>query len=222
MEINEYQKISKEEALSINQKWFFTGSPCVNGHIDRRYIKTGICYKCKSEQNKRNRKNNPDKLKEISRRSYILNREKKLLYCKKWSEENKEKSNEIKKQWKIRNKDKVKKYNHLYNKKKRENPYFRLSKNISKAIWECLKGNKNHKSWLIYVDYSLDDLIKHLEDRFKNGMNWDNYGSYWHLDHIKPLSWFNLESEFKEAWSLSNLQPLEAKVNYSKSNRYEG
>lgn len=53
-------------------------------------------------------------------------------------------------------------------------------------------------------------------------MTWNNYGPYWHLDHIRPLSWFNLETEFMEAWSLNNLQPLEAKLNLSKNNRYEG
>lgn len=53
-------------------------------------------------------------------------------------------------------------------------------------------------------------------------MTWDNYGKYWHLDHIKPLSWFDLETEFKDAWHLSNLQPLEATENLSKNNRYIG
>jgi 5-methylcytosine-specific restriction endonuclease McrA len=53
-------------------------------------------------------------------------------------------------------------------------------------------------------------------------MTWENYGIYWHIDHIKPLSWFNLETEFKDAWALSNLQPLEATKNLSKGNRYIG
>lgn len=214
--------ISKQEALLINQKWFFTGIECSNNHIAKRYTKTMVCYKCKSEQNKRNRLNNPIKAKEIAKRTYVLNKEKRLLSSKNWCKNNRNKSNEIKKQWKLRNHEKVREYNSNYNKRKRKDPYFRLSKNVSKSIWECLKGNKNHISWLNYVDYSLDDLVKHLESKFKKEMNWDNYGSYWHLDHIKPLSWFDLENEFKEAWSLSNLQPLEAKVNCSKSNRYEG
>jgi hypothetical protein len=52
-------------------------------------------------------------------------------------------------------------------------------------------------------------------------MNWENYGSYWHLDHVTPLSWFK-EDELNKAWTLSNLQPLKAILNYSKGNRYKG
>lgn len=53
-------------------------------------------------------------------------------------------------------------------------------------------------------------------------MNWSNYGKIWHLDHIKPLSWFNLETEFEQAWSLDNLQPMLSRENLSKNNRYFG
>ena len=73
------------------------------------------------------------------------------------------------------------------------------------------------------LGYSPDDLIYHLEKQFKDGMSWDNYGE-WHIDHIKPDSWFNYKStddeEFKKSWALSNLQPLWARDNLSKNNRY--
>ena len=46
----------------------------------------------------------------------------------------------------------------------------------------------------------------------------------WHIDHKKPVSWFNFktvtDSEFVECWSLSNLQPLSREENQSKSNRW--
>jgi hypothetical protein len=45
-------------------------------------------------------------------------------------------------------------------------------------------------------------------------MNWNNHGKgkdKWHIDHIKPVSHFIFESfedeQFKECWSLSNLEP---------------
>jgi len=83
------------------------------------------------------------------------------------------------------------------------------------------KDNKTFSS----LGYSPDDLINHLENQFQDGMSWDNYGLYgWHIDHIKPDSWFNYKStedkEFKKSWALSNLQPLWAKDNLSKNNRY--
>ena len=56
-------------------------------------------------------------------------------------------------------------------------------------------------------------------------MTWDNYGK-WHIDHIYPISLFDKEKiknynsqEFKDCWTLKNLQPLWAFENISKGNR---
>ena len=42
-------------------------------------------------------------------------------------------------------------------------------------------------------------------------MNWENYGTYFHIDHIKPCSLFNIEDDndrrLMNHWS--NLSPLE-------------
>lgn len=96
---------------------------------------------------------------------------------------------------------------------------------MSNFIYWALKGKKNGKSWTEFVDYSLEELMSHLESKFDENMNWDNYGKYWHIDHIKPKSLFKYsdftDKEFKECWSLSNLQPLEAMENISKGARYE-
>ena len=73
--------------------------------------------------------------------------------------------------------------------------------------------------------YTIEELKTHLESKFAEGMNWDNYGYYgWHLDHIKPKSWFDCsdEKQLLECWSLANLQPLWAFDNMSKGNRFIG
>jgi hypothetical protein len=53
-------------------------------------------------------------------------------------------------------------------------------------------------------------------------MTWDNYGE-WHVDHIKPISSFNItemgDEEFMECWSLNNLQPMWREENIRKSNK---
>ena len=85
---------------------------------------------------------------------------------------------------------------------------------------------KNGRSWLNFVDYTIEELMNHLESKFKQGMNWQNHGSVWHIDHIKPISLFKFSSpedpDFKECWSLSNLQPLFKEENLSKGNRFIG
>jgi len=66
--------------------------------------------------------------------------------------------------------------------------------------------------------------MKHIESQFDENMTWENYGSYWHVDHIKPQSLFEFESAdddgFKKCWALENLQPLSAKENWKKGNKY--
>jgi len=52
-------------------------------------------------------------------------------------------------------------------------------------------------------------------------MTWDNYGPKWHIDHIVPISNFNLENreQFLQACNWLNLQPLWAEENLKKGNR---
>jgi 5-methylcytosine-specific restriction endonuclease McrA len=76
------------------------------------------------------------------------------------------------------------------------------------------------------VGYTVGSLAKHLESQFDDKMSWNNYGKYWHIDHIIPKSWFSYEDvkdkDFQKCWALNNLQPLEAMKNLSKNNRYIG
>ena len=214
--------ITKEEAIKLNQKWFYTGLACKNNHIDKRYVNTGICYTCKRNLNKGCNSRNKNTLKAISIRSYLNHKNEKLAASKRWALSNPDKVRLIKAKNKVKHRFKYLQTEKLRQKLKRKtDPYFRLSKNMSKAIWQNLSGQKGYSKWLNLVDYTFEELKIHLESKFKCGMNWDNYGSYWHVDHVKPLSWFT-GNEFKEAWSLSNLQPLEASINLSKCNRYIG
>ena len=114
-------------------------------------------------------------------------------------------------------------------KKLKTDSRFKLDSYFSKYIRSALKkvySSKNGRNWESLVGYDAQQLKEHLEKQFKPEMNWDNHGTYWHIDHIKPKSWFKYDSaehpEFKQCWSLKNLQPLEAEKNLAKSNKYEG
>ena len=72
------------------------------------------------------------------------------------------------------------------------------------------------------LPYTVIELKNYLESKFENGMTWENMGE-WHIDHIVPVSRFNFTTmdciEFKQAYSLSNLQPLWEFDNLSKNNK---
>lgn len=96
---------------------------------------------------------------------------------------------------------------------------YKLNCYISTAMWRSLKGSKGGEFWLNLVGYTFNELKKHLEKQFVNGMTWDNYGK-WHIDHKIPISVFNFtkpeDNDFKRCWALKNLQPLWAKENQLK------
>lgn len=64
-------------------------------------------------------------------------------------------------------------------------------------------------------------LIKQwLEYNFDETMNWDNYGTYWEVDHVIPTSWYDLtqQSEIDNCYDWKNFSPLSKSDNQEKSN----
>ena len=78
-------------------------------------------------------------------------------------------------------------------------------------------GRKKHGGSYEMLGYSREDLMDRMESLFSIDMSWENYGD-WHIDHIKPVSWFikNGITNPAEINALDNLQPLWAQDNYKK------
>lgn len=66
---------------------------------------------------------------------------------------------------------------------------------------------------------------QHLKDWilfcFEDDMAMENHGDVWHVDHVIPVSTFDLESEDQVimCFNWQNLSPLKAEINLSKNNR---
>lgn len=155
----------------------------------------GLCSECK-ECCKEVKRTNPEYLRW------------KKQYEKKYCEKNKKKIRDYKNKWELE--------------REKSDPSFKLGKRLRNRIRCALKGNFKHSSLTEGLGCSLQDLKKHLELQFQPGMTWENYGVYgWHIDHIKPLSSFDLtdKKQFLEACHYTNLRPLWAKENLEKHNK---
>lgn len=114
--------------------------------------------------------------------------------------------------------------NYIANKRKTD-LHYKLRCRIGTLLRGKLKRRllgKSNKTSVSVLGFTIDDLKRHLEKQFKNGMSWENM-HLWHIDHIKQDCTFNYTSindeEFKLSWKLSNLRPLWAKENQRRSKR---
>ena len=66
---------------------------------------------------------------------------------------------------------------------------------------------------------TVQEYRNNLESQFKPEMTWENHGKIWEIDHIIPLSLFNLtkEEEQKRGFHHSNTQPLFKTTKIAKS-----
>ena len=194
---------------------------------DKR-VKSGlqsICRKCHyifySECSKRWKGENKEKIKSCRKKWNADNPLRLKNYHKVYRQKYKKEIRDYQREWKIKNPEKVR----AGIKKRRLNPKNRLDDSISESIRKVLRGKKAGRKWEILTGYKLENLITHLEKQFDDKMSWDNYGSYWEIDHIQPKSLFHYEEpediEFRKCWALENLQPLEKLLNRKKYNKVQ-
>lgn len=92
---------------------------------------------------------------------------------------------------------------------------------LTSALKRGISGNFNKE--MEYLGCSMKHFMSILESKFYEDMSWENYGAYWHIDHIRPRCSFDLtkDEDKKICFHYSNLQPLTAKDNMSKGSKYK-
>ena len=163
-------------------------------------------------------------VKEKRRQYYLKNKEKLDNYQKqyhkdtdykankKWNEANKEKYKESMDNWRKENIEHHRETRAAYMREYRRNtPDYILKENVSHYIRRVLNGGKSG-SYKKYLGCNIKEYKQYLEQKFTDKMNWDNYGTYWEIDHIIPTSKGG-------SFHYSNTQPLSVTENRSKGNR---
>jgi hypothetical protein len=100
-------------------------------------------------------------------------------------------------------------------KEQASNVNYRLKKSLAARLRTVL--NKTD-STMNYVGCNIPYLREWFEYNFTPEMNWDNYGSYWSIDHIIPVRKFDLTNDVEKlrCWNWSNLVPVSVKYNSTK------
>ncbi|HUX80303.1 MAG TPA: hypothetical protein VMW10_11275 [Alphaproteobacteria bacterium] len=220
---NKYREENKEETLKRCQEYHRINREALLKNAKKRYQSNREKL---IESVHEYRKNNKEKVVQTKKNCYQKNKEKVLHKRKEYYLENKEE---------ILEKDKIYKKKHIeryrvnqreWKKKKYATDIkFNLNEKITSGIRISLKSGKGGRHWETMVDFTVDQLIIHLDSLFKPGMTWAKLlNGEIHIDHIRPKASFNFTSpddfEFKECWALSNLQPLWAEDNLKKRDKW--
>lgn len=106
--------------------------------------------------------------------------------------------------------------------KYRTNVQYKLGRLFRRRMLSALMSQnitKTFQSHVRLLGCTVEEAQKHIEAKFEPWMSWENHGPQsWHIDHVKPLSAFDLTDPVQaaEACHYTNLQPLHWRDNIVK------
>jgi hypothetical protein len=178
--------------------------------------------------------------KKESKERYVNN----IEYFEKYRKEHRDKINEKLSEWRKNNPKYRREYyeknykkeigyyklNHEKNKKNqleyikkkyKNNILFSLKLKLNSRLHKVLKRNNFEKKYRFteILGCNLEEFKVYFESKFTEGMSWDLMGKEIHIDHIIPCASAKTEEEMINLFHYTNLQPLWAKDNISKSDK---
>ena len=153
-------------------------------------------------------------------------------YPKLYYIDNKEKEAIRKKVYRQENTEYLREYQRTYSKLRYDSDFvFKMSRVLRSRLNTAIKEETKVGSAIDDLGCSIAKFKIHIQLKFYRNpsnkheyMTWDNWAKDgWHIDHIKPLSSFDLTDpeQLKKACHYTNLRPLWAKENLKKGNKYE-
>jgi len=190
-----------------------------------------ICYKCGTIKGLDNFYKNKTKKDGFSN----LCKECSKVYKNDYNQKNKDKISIYNTKYRIENAEfiklykknirrEIKIYNRKYKKARIETDLnFKLACRLRTRLCNAIAQKQKIGSAILDLGCSIDFFKSYIEQQFQLGMSWNNYGE-WHLDHILPLSSFDLTNreQFLKACHYTNHQPLWAEDNFKKNNKVMG
>lgn len=124
-------------------------------------------------------------------------------------------------EWRHKNRER---YNRYFQEYYEKYPEKKIARNLRSRLVKLIRGKTRrlHTNELVGCEWTF--LKRHLESQFDVNMSWSNYGTYWHVDHIRPCQSFRLHNieEQRACFHWTNLRPLEGAENISKNAKFNG
>lgn len=183
---------------------------------DRRH---SWCRVCQKENNRRYYEKNREKIIAKEKAKYATKSEQIKSVRRARYRENPIKFRGQSNNWRMNNRQKHTAWQRKYDKNRLQNVSQRLKKNCRTRIWLALKGINKSQTSQALIGCTIEELRTHLEAQFTPEMSWENYGSFWSVDHKRACATFDLlDPEQQHAcFHYTNLQPLEKIENIRKS-----
>lgn len=189
-------------------------------------------FKIKEESQRYHReyyKKNKQKIYKVQKECVLKRKDHYSEFQKKYREEHKEKAQEYRRQYYLNNKQYFFDQN-VKNVKRRlfSDANFAIKLRLTDRFRTCLKEylergfDIKRRKAIEKLGCTIPEFKTYIESKFLDGMNWQNWKrDGWHIDHIKPLSKFDLtkEMELEKAVHFSNMQPMWAIDNIIKGSK---
>jgi hypothetical protein len=191
--------------------------------ISEFYKRGNICCKCNNEKRREKYKNNEEHRKKLIKLATDF-KHNKLLEKQKIRQEEQDKIGSENKKCKYCNE--IKHHDRFrHNRLKcrdceRDEPVEKFKRYIRTRIYNCLRYKNKTKSTVDYLGCSSEEYFKWIFN-YNNNCNLENHGKEWHIDHVIPISKFDLNNEDEQllAFNWRNTMPLTAHENLSKNNK---
>lgn len=164
------------------------------------------CKECKNLQTRKWAKDNPEKARTA---------------IQKWNDLNLERKRAVQAEYRKSNSKSIREWerNALAT-----NVGYKLRRNLRQRIRAALGGNTKVGSAVRDLGCDVDQFRSYIASLFQPGMTWENYGprvGQWNIDHIMPLSKFDLQDKqhFILACHYLNLRPLWVIENMKKNTK---
>lgn len=127
----------------------------------------------------------------------------------KWVSEHKDQMVKLLSDWYQKNKPSI---NQRYRERCANDPSFKVHRLEKDRLLKCIDKVKKTED---YLGTSFENVARWLEYNFIDGMTWENHGTVWDIDHVIPVSLWDLTNQDHNdvCFNWKNLTPLASNVN---------